>query len=88
MRFIQKRSEPHSLEGTALGTDTSQPAEAVHGQWETAWKLQSLDHSASQGAQDGLLLCLSPSSWGEGESGHTDKGTSSLSLGASFFRDF
>lgn len=33
------------------------------------------------------VLCLSPSSWGEGESGHTDEGMSSLSLSASFFKE-
>ena len=33
------------------------------------------------------VLCLSPFSWGEGESGHTEEGMSSLSLGASFFRE-
>ena len=42
-----------------LGRDTGRPAEAVHGRQETAWELQSLDNSASQGAQDGLLSSAS-----------------------------
>lgn len=67
-----------------LGRDTGRP-----GKQSTVGRRQpgSSNLSTTQpvrGPRWPPVLCLSPSSWGEGESGHTDEGTSSLSLGASF----